>query len=56
MLGQTGAKLIMVTMPEGYRTRRIVELVRELNPGIDTAARADTEDEAAEFTRHGVGG
>ena len=49
------AKLIMVTMPEGYRTRRIVELVRELNPGIDTAARADTEDEAAEFTRLGVG-
>ena len=58
VLGDAGAdraKLIMVTMPEGYRTRRIVELVRELNPGIDTAARADTEDEAAEFTRLGVG-
>ena len=58
VLGDAGAdraKLIMVTMPECYRTRRIVELIRELNPGIDTAARADTEDEAAEFTRLGVG-
>jgi monovalent cation:H+ antiporter-2, CPA2 family len=52
--GAGRAKLIVVTTPEGYRTRRIVELVRELNPSVATAARADTDDEAAEFAWLGV--
>ena len=53
--GAAQARLIVVATPEGYRTRRIVELVRELNPQIEIAARADTDAEAADFARLGVG-
>jgi CPA2 family monovalent cation:H+ antiporter-2 len=52
--GAGRAKLIVVTTPEGYRTRRIVELARELAPDVALAARADTDEEAAEFARLGV--
>jgi len=53
--GADRARLIVVTTPEGYRARRLVELARQLQPGIGTAVRASTEREVAELEREGVG-
>src|SRR3954452_22637863 len=53
--GADRARLIVVTTPEGYRARRVVELARQLQPGIGTAVRASTEREVAELKREGVG-
>src|SRR5687767_9994726 len=49
------ARLLMIATPEGYRTRRIIELARQLNPKIDTAVRTHSESEVAYLERQGVG-
>lgn len=53
--GAERARLIVIATPEGFRTRRIVELARTLNPGIDTAVRTQSEAEVAHLERQGVG-
>ena len=35
--GVDKAQLIVIATPEGFQTRRIIELARALQPGIDTA-------------------
>lgn len=45
----------MIATPEGHQTRRIIELARALNPGIDTAVRTNSEAEVAQLERQGVG-
>jgi monovalent cation:H+ antiporter-2, CPA2 family len=44
-----GARLIVVTAPEPIRARRIVEVARELNPGIAVAVRTHSATEQAFF-------
>jgi CPA2 family monovalent cation:H+ antiporter-2 len=47
--GVVGARLIVVTAPEPIRARRIVEVARELNPGIAVAVRTHSATEQAFF-------
>ncbi|PWC41115.1 NAD(P)-binding protein, partial [Azospirillum sp. TSO22-1] len=49
------ARLIVVATPEGYQTRRVLDLARRINPGIDTAVRTHSEAEVAHLERQGVG-
>ncbi|NYZ11454.1 Kef family K(+) transporter [Azospirillum sp. RWY-5-1] len=49
------ARVIVVATPEGDQTRRILELARRMNPGIDTAVRTHSESELAHLERQGVG-
>ncbi|WP_029010459.1 YbaL family putative K(+) efflux transporter [Azospirillum halopraeferens] len=49
------ARLVVVATPDGYRTQRILDLARRLNPAIDTAVRTHSEAELADLERQGVG-
>jgi CPA2 family monovalent cation:H+ antiporter-2 len=49
------ARLIVIATPEGFQTRRIIELARRLNPDIDIAVRTHSEEEIAHLERQGVG-
>jgi CPA2 family monovalent cation:H+ antiporter-2 len=49
------ARLLMIATPEGYQTRQIIELARQINPKIDTAVRTHSESEVAYLERQGVG-
>ena len=49
------ARLIVIATPQGYQTRRIIELARALNADIDTAVRTHSEGEVAYLERQGVG-
>jgi monovalent cation:H+ antiporter-2, CPA2 family len=53
--GADKARLLVLATPEGYQTRRIIELARALNPQIDTAVRTHSEGEVAHLERQGVG-
>jgi len=45
----------VIATPEGFQTRRIIEIGRELNPEIDTAIRTHSEAEVAHLEGQGVG-
>jgi monovalent cation:H+ antiporter-2, CPA2 family len=47
--GVRGAQLIVVTAPEPIRARRIVEVARQMNPGIAVAVRTHSASEQAYF-------
>lgn len=49
------ARLLIVAIPKGFQTRRIIELARQANPRIDTAVRTHTVGELALFEQQGVG-
>ncbi|MGB3847637.1 MAG: YbaL family putative K(+) efflux transporter [Sphingopyxis sp.] len=49
------ARLLVIATPEGFQTRRIIEIARELNPEIDTAIRTHSEAEVAHLEGQGVG-
>lgn len=49
------ARLLMIATPDGYQTRRIIELARQINPKIDTAVRTHSESEVAYLKGQGVG-
>ncbi len=53
--GAERARLIVIATPEGYQTRRIVELARDLNPAIDTAVRTHSEAEIGLLDQQGIG-
>ena len=53
--GAARAQVLVLAAPEGFQTPRILELARELNPGIDIAVRATSESEVAQLERQGVG-
>ena len=53
--GAGRARLIVIATPEGYQTRRIIELARDLNPAIDTAVRTHSEAEIALLDQQGIG-
>jgi monovalent cation:H+ antiporter-2, CPA2 family len=45
----------MIATPEGFQTRRTIELARQLNPAVDIAVRTQSEAEVAYLERQGVG-
>lgn len=49
------ARLLIIATPEDVRTRRIIELARQLNPDIDTAVRTQSEAEISYLEQQGVG-
>ncbi|HST94924.1 MAG TPA: NAD-binding protein, partial [Microvirga sp.] len=49
------AKLIVIASPEPHTARRLVELAREANPGIDTLVRTHNDGERHYFEEQGVG-
>ena len=49
------ARLIVVATPEAHTARRIVELAREIHPGIDTLVRTHNDGERRHFEEQGVG-
>jgi CPA2 family monovalent cation:H+ antiporter-2 len=46
---------LIVAIPQGFQKRRIIELAREANPDIDTAARTYRASEVAYLKAQGVG-
>jgi len=53
--GIAHARLLVIATPEGLRTRRIIELARELNAGIDIAVRTQSDAEVAHLESQDVG-
>ena len=49
------ARLIVIATPEGFQTRRIIALARELNPDIAIAVRTHSELEVEHLEKQGVG-
>lgn len=53
--GIAHARLLVIATPEGFQTRRIIKLARELNAGIDVAVRTQSDAEVAYLESQGVG-
>jgi len=53
--GIADARLLVIATPEGFQTRRIIELARELNADIDVAVRTQSDAEVAHLESQGVG-
>jgi len=49
------ARLLVVTAPDPFQARAVVEAARAANPAIETVVRAHSEDERAWLEEHGVG-
>ena len=50
--GITHARLLVVTAPEPFRARRVVDVARRANPVIDVAVRTHSATEQAYFEEH----
>src|SRR5690606_15352834 len=53
--GISSARLLIIATPEGFQTRRVIAIARELNPAIDIAVRTQSDAEVAYLEREGVG-
>ena len=53
--GIADARLLVIATPEGFQTRRIIKLARELNANIDVAVRTQSDAEVAHLESQGVG-
>ena len=53
--GVSHAKLLVLSIPQGFQKRRIIELARAANPRIETAVRTDRASEVAYLKDQGVG-
>jgi CPA2 family monovalent cation:H+ antiporter-2 len=53
--GAQHARVIVIGTPEGFQTRRIIELARGLNPHIDIAVRTHSEQELRYLEQQGIG-
>ncbi len=49
------ARLIVIALPDAFRTRRVIELARAANPAIGIVARAHSDEEYQYLTELGVG-
>jgi CPA2 family monovalent cation:H+ antiporter-2 len=49
------AKLLIIASPDSYAARRVLDLARKKNPGIDTVVRTHSEHELEHFEKQGVG-
>lgn len=48
------ARLLVIATPDGFYTRRILEIARRKNPGISVVVRTHSAAELAYLTRQGV--
>src|SRR5690606_19616433 len=55
MAGLRRARLLVVASPDGFQARRILEIARTENPGIETVVRTHSEEELAWLKGQGVG-
>jgi CPA2 family monovalent cation:H+ antiporter-2 len=53
--GVERARLLILAIPQGFQKRRIIELARQANPGIETAVRTHRASEVAYLKDQGVG-
>jgi len=53
--GLAHARIVVVATPDGFQARRIVELARELRPGIDLVVRTHDADELRKLEALNVG-
>jgi CPA2 family monovalent cation:H+ antiporter-2 len=49
------ARVLIVTAPEPFHARQVINLARQINPGIDTVVRTHTSADQAYLERLGVG-
>ena len=49
------ARIIVIASPEAHTARRLLDLAREANPGIDTLVRTHNDGERCYFEEKGVG-
>jgi monovalent cation:H+ antiporter-2, CPA2 family len=49
------ARLLVLAIPQGFQKRRIIELARQANPGIETAVRTHRASEVAYLKDQGIG-
>ncbi|HKJ63023.1 MAG TPA: NAD(P)-binding protein, partial [Hyphomicrobiales bacterium] len=49
------ARMIVVAMPDAFRSRRVIELARHVNPDIAVVARAHSDEEYQYMSELGVG-
>lgn len=49
------ARLLIVSSPDAFQARLILEHARKVNPGIDTVVRTHSDEERAHLERSGVG-
>jgi CPA2 family monovalent cation:H+ antiporter-2 len=49
------ARMLIIAAPDPYHARRIIEVARKANPGIDTVVRTHSDAERAYLERLGVG-
>ena len=49
------ARLLLVTAPDPFQARAIVDLARKANPAIETVVRTHSDEERAYLERNGVG-
>ena len=53
--GLRGARLLVVTAPEPFQARAIIDLARRIHPGIDIAVRTHSDAERAYLEKSRVG-
>ncbi|HOY02423.1 MAG TPA: NAD-binding protein, partial [Zoogloea sp.] len=51
----TKAAMLVVTIPDPVASRKMVDIARKLNPGIEAVLRAETEDGAALLRKEKIG-
>lgn len=49
------ARMLVIAAPDTFDVRRIIEIARTLNPGIETVVRTHSEEEAALLRRENAG-
>jgi CPA2 family monovalent cation:H+ antiporter-2 len=49
------ARLLAIAVPNAFLALRMMEIARQLNPGIDTVAYIHSEDEAALLRKQKIG-
>ncbi|MFO7276835.1 MAG: YbaL family putative K(+) efflux transporter [Pseudomonadota bacterium] len=53
--GVAGAKLLVIATPDGFQARRILEIARAANPGVDVVVRTHSEAELRHLESQRVG-
>jgi len=49
------ARMLVIATPDAFHARKMIEIARMLNPGIDTVVRTHSEEEAELFRKENVG-
>ena len=51
----TNARLLIIATPDGFQARRILEVVKQMSPRIDTVVRTHSDAEVTYLKEHGAG-